>query len=197
MILLIVCFLLLIMLITKTKIEIAYLEHKFYLKFIFFGVIKIKLKAKTKKVKKVAKEKLDIKILFKLIYESLNILRLLLSKTELNVKLDCVFCIYSCDKTAIVYGVLNSMIYCLHTLLCSELKKYDGVYNLKPDLNNSSNDLDINFNMEGRIKIRNISIILIACRMLPKLFVYRKRLKNKRRKINESSNRRFNENYNG
>jgi H+/gluconate symporter-like permease len=197
MLLAIIGIIILLMLIMKTKIEIAYLENKFSLKFIFLGVIKINFKAKTKVVKGVKSKKIDFKILIETIYNSLNVFTYLLSKIELSIKINCVFFAYSADKTAIIYGLINSILYPIHAVLCKKLKKHNGIYNFKPDLNNYSDSIKIKFTTEDKISIRNIHILITVCMMLPKLLIYMKKIKNKRRKLNESSNRRFNENYNG
>jgi hypothetical protein len=193
----VICLLILLAILSKTKIEIYYIENKFKLKFIFFEVIKIKFKAKTKKVKEEAKDRLDLKVLSEMVCHNLYFVRYVLSKMELSINMDCTFSIYSPDKTAIIYGVINSLIYSLHTLLYCEAKKYKGIYKLKPDFNNKQESINIMVTMEDRIGIRNFRIIIIACKMLPMLLVYKKKVKIRRRKLNESSDRRTNENYNG
>jgi hypothetical protein len=201
MLILAICLVILIILLAKTKIEISYLENKFKFKFIFFEVIKIKLKAKTKrvkrKVKEVARKKLDLKVLGEIVYHNLYIFRYILSKIEMNIKVECIFSIYSPDKTAITYGLINPIIYSLHTLLSCTLKEYNGQYSFKPNFNNNNEGINIKIGIESKIGIRNIQIVVIGCRMLPKLLEYRKKVKIKRRKLNESPDRRFNENYNG
>lgn len=204
MVLILVGALILVLLLTKIKIKLNLKNKDLKINIIFFSVIKIKIKAKTKKDKKgnlnvilkaksVGKGKFDIKSILNFMLESIDSIRYLLSRVILKIDADCIFYLFSPDKTAIMYGAINSIIYNIHMVLIKELKEYKGEYNIKPDFNNKKN----NINIETIFTIRNIYIVLFIFKILPLLLKYRKIFKNKGGGLNESSNRRLDENYNG
>lgn len=121
-------------------------------------------------------------------------LKKLFSKLQIVFKLKFVYGLSSPDKTAISYGILNSLIYSFDLAVKSLVKKYSGTYTIYPDMKKPTLD----YNIEVRISFRIFSILPSIFKMLKVMFtqIYRARRK-EGMKDGRTSNRKLNENYNG
>lgn len=196
MLIIFICIGLLILLLIEIKFKIEFKNSNFKFTIILLKIIKINIKPKNeKKVKRKAKEKMDIKGIFNVLYGSINNVKYLLSNLKLNVKVDCIFSAFSVHETAILYGVINSIIYFVAALISKEFKEYTGDFILKPDFKNKNCNIEIELNV--LLGIRNIHIIIFILKMFPRILLYLIILRKKRSELHESSNRRPDENYDG
>jgi hypothetical protein len=97
------------------------------------------------------------------------------------------------QKTALLYGIMNSVKFNLDFLLCKYFKTHTSEILLFPDFEKQENNIDIS--MKLSVKIINVCIVLF--KLLPIIIKYKKNIKKEGGAINGSSNRRLDENYNG
>lgn len=125
--------------------------------------------------------------------DTLKKIQYLLSRTMLYIELKCRFFIIEPDKTALLFGIMNMLVYTLETVLADKFGKLSGKYNLYPDFDEKENEITVN----AVVSIRCIYIFIFIIKMLPILIKYKRSIKNEGGEFNESSNRSINENYNG
>lgn len=200
MILLIFIFLIIMVVFSKIQFKINLNNNDNKVTLIFLYVIKIRINAKANKGVKTYKIKIHsvefrirIKMLIQILRDSSEKLKYIFSKMFLNLNIDCTYYILGPDKTAILYGIGNAIIYNIVNIFNIFLKEYIGNINIKPDFENKNNYISINVS----ISIRFINILIFIFKMLPIIFRYKKFIKSKGGEVNGSSDRGINENYNG
>lgn len=163
---------------------------------ILFRVIKININDKNRiRTQKKVKHKIDIQpnLAVKLFKKMKPHIKYLLSKTKIKIKLDIIFGLFSPDKTAITYGIVNSIIYTFDNVLRSKTKRFDSIYNITPDFNKSIFDTSLELEIYARV----FNLLVFTFKALIILFKNRSYFKRKGGVFNGSSNRRINENYTG
>lgn len=129
--------LLVIFLILPAHFKIKIAQSEVSIKLIFINVIKIKLKEKTKN-EKIKKDKIifselnfnEKKKLLKSIFPSFKYLA---AKAKVEVDLKGTIGLSTADKTAIVVGIINMIIYNFEGLFHNIFKKYNGNYKISPN----------------------------------------------------------------
>lgn len=200
MIFMVIIAIIIFILVMKIEINFILQNKTIKINLIILKVIKFRLKVKANKskVKKLNKtlldeKKINVKKIFEILFESLYKIKYLLSKTIYKIEINYNFYFLSIDKTALLYGILNTFIYSIEMILINTFKEYRGDYNLIPDFKNEYNTIDI----KASISIRNIYIIIFVFKMLPILLKNKNLIKKKGGEWNGSSNTRINENNNG
>ncbi|MCX7904215.1 MAG: DUF2953 domain-containing protein [Caloramator sp.] len=189
--LLILVFIIIVIIFSKTYIEIYFDLKKLNVKLNFLYVIKIKLFEKN--IKEKTKSKSPKKEKTKGNIEILELVRTLLSNIlhRLDVDLDIDF-LYGAKEphiTALLYGTINSFLGSIYPILRNAFKNYNQKINIKPVFDKEIYDLKIDI----LIKIQNLYLIWILIIFLSKY------IKNKGKGGFRygTSNRSINENYNG
>ena len=192
----------LIIIVMFSKIQIRfYLNNKDYkVTLIFLYVIKIGINAKaSKRIKTLniktssIKLKDKIKITLIIVKDSLKKLEYIIGKVIFNLNIDCTYYILGPDKTAMIYGIANTIIYNVENIFHIFFKEYNSNLNIKPDFQSKNNNIRIN----GNISVRIIHLLILLFKLLPIIFRYKKLTKSKGGEVNGSSNRGVNENYDG
>lgn len=168
---------------------------------VIFRLIKINIIDKTKKehgrldAEKIKKEALYKKIdLRSMVKDLKDPIKELSSKLQVDLKFRLVYGLSSPDKTAISYGILNSLIYSFDLGIKSLVKKYCGTYKIYPDMKKPAFD----YNIEVRLSFRIFSILPSISTMLKLVLIPIYKAKRKEgMKDGRTSNRKLNENYNG
>ena len=168
-------------------------------------VIKISIVDKTKgehgrekltKTSDILKKKVPFssKDLLSMVKELKEPLKSLLSKLQVELYTGFIYGLSSPDKTAISYGVINSLIYSLDLYLHKLMGKYKGSYTITPDLNKPSFDYKIKVSIAFRLFTLLPSIIKLL-----KTILKQKKLQQRKEgmKDGRASHRKLNENYNG
>lgn len=182
----------------RVTVQILIHNNDLTIKLVLLKVIKINIKEKTtfEKLKKSRriKEKVPIKKLIEIIDKSLPSIRYLVSKTEMDIKINGSLGLSSADKTALTIGILNVILFSMESFLKNYIKKYKGEYNLSPDFVNES----LEYSISVEVSVKPLNIIAFLFKWLKVLLKYKKYIIRKGGASNAgSSNRRIDENYNG
>lgn len=194
-------FFIIILLFMKITIMVEASPSKIKVRIVIFRLIKKTIIDKTKrehgrldaeKIKKGAFYKgLDIRPAIK---DLKGPVKRFLSKLQIVFKLRLVYGMSSPDKTAISYGILNSLIYTLDLGVKGLVKKYKGSYTICPDMKKTCLD----YSIEAGVSFRVFSILPSIFKMLEVIFKQIYAAKRKEGlKDGRTSNRKLNENYNG
>jgi hypothetical protein len=164
---------------------------------IIFGVIKFDLIDKTnvdEPLKKFTRKTPPYRVLFEISKANFPYLKKILSVMKLHVDFNLEFGFSYPDETAISYGLINFLVYNIGDFLEMYFEKYTGNYSIVPDFKKKI----LNFKLKSEIKLRPVYIIRPGIKMLLIYLKYIKLYKKEGGDLNgRTSNRRFNENYNG
>ncbi len=192
---------LMLFLIIRITIVIEASYNRIHIRMVLFRLIKITIVDKTKDEHgRREPSKYNISTLKKLFQDKKNflsilgkikkIMKVLLSRLQVDLRLRLVYGLSQPDKTAISYGVLNSFIYILDQELCKGFKRYKRCYIIKPELKKRTLD----YNIKAEISFRILTL-------MPSIFKLLRIVKLQKRKAGmndgRTSHRKLNENYNG
>jgi hypothetical protein len=204
-ILLIALFILLLVLFMPVKAVLEVQNRNLYINIILYGVIKIAIKAKTKKVKHKIEEALEeadekvrkipgFGVLLEIYQKSKSSMFKFLSSVETKIDLNIKIGLSEPDKTAVAYGLINCLLYSFESVLKNIFRKYSGTYNISPDFKILRFDLD----SEITISFKLYKAISFSLKLLLIYFKYKSEFIIKGGENDgRASNRRANENYNG
>lgn len=195
---LILLLLLIILLFIPVIIRCNINNNDISIKLILLGVIKIKIKEKTtfeklKKSEKI-KHRVPFKKLIEIIRDSLPSVKYLASRLRIRVSLEGTIGLSTADKTALSIGILNLLLYSLEGFLRNYLRHYTGQYSINPDFTGER----LRFNVLAEARVMPVHMIAFSIKWLKVFLKHKKYFIRKGGASNAgSSNRRFNENYNG
>lgn len=194
---LILVLIILIVLFINVEVIIKLKKEKKIIYIIVLGVIKIPLTEKTKRMENAAeivlKYKLSPGIVLKIMRDVLPVFKTMLSRFSLSINVKLKYGLYSPDKTAISYGILNGIVYTIDGMLKPMLKSYEGSYEIEPELNRAMLFYDVFISL----KFRPVSMLKPGFRLLKIFLAYRPKLKKGGALDVGTSNRKINEDYNG
>lgn len=137
----IILFLILLLFTLRVEIELFFKNKKFNANLKIFKVIKINLKDKNKKERE---EKLDFaRISAILNRKNTEHVKYLLSKSDMEVYGTLIFGTSYPDKTALLYGFINSLLYTIEPVIQSTFKSFEREYKVYPDLKNKKLEYEV------------------------------------------------------
>lgn len=150
-------------------------DKKITINIILFKVIKIKINEKNKLRKKNKASKFNVppKVIVEIAKKSLPSIGYLINKSSINIDLSLTFGFSAPDKTALTYGLINSIIYSIDCYLSNTAKKFYSSYKIVPDLKNERIDFYIDF----KIYIKLFFVLAFFFKLLKVLFAYKYYLK--------------------
>lgn len=192
--------LLVILLIVFMPLEVyVHMEHNHVdVNIRLFKFIKIELSRKTKdKVQKEGRlrfKDIPFEVIKEVYHKSIPNFKYILKKLKIKLKVNFDYGLSAPDKTAISYGIINSLIYSVDNLIGIYLKKFEREYTIIPDMKNKKLEYQVTIS----VYTWSINLLVYGFKMLPILFKYRKYFIKKGGDKNvRTSNTGANENYNG
>lgn len=194
----IIVFILLIIVCMPLKVYFHMERNHIDVNLYLYKFIKIELSRKTKDKTQINTynrfKAIPFDVLKKIYRDTKPNTKYIMKRTKVGLKINFNFGLSAPDKTAITYGLINSLLYSVDNLLRMNLKELNREYAIVPDMKNKK----LAYQVKIEVYTWVIYLIVYGLKMLPILFKYKSYLMKKGGDNNVgASNTRTNENYNG